>query len=86
MEKKALPEISAHTLTPDRNITEHHDLECDLCGHKWSASPSSVAYRARKRGQNIGCPICNRTHYKETANEHRNKHSSIPGSPGSILV
>lgn len=71
MNKQHLPTISAYTLTPDRNTTDQHDLECELCGNKWSAAPTSVAYRARKRGHNVGCPICNRNAYKQTANDHR---------------
>lgn len=76
MTEKAIPEISAHTLTPDRAAADQHDLECDLCGHKWTAAPTNVSYRARKRGQTVGCPICNRTNYKAVANAHRKSTTS----------
>ncbi len=58
-------------MTPNLLAGDDHQLVCDLCGHQWTAAVTSAAYRARKRGHNVGCPICNRNAYKETANDHR---------------
>ena len=74
--KKHIPEISAHTHTPDLSPSDKHDLECDLCGHTWSAAPASVTYRARKAGRTVGCPICNRSEFKEKLTENHHRKSS----------
>lgn len=72
--KKHLPEISAHTHTPDRAPSEKHDLECDLCGNKWAAALASVTYRARKQGRTVGCPICNKeAHRQHLLTDHHRK-------------
>lgn len=75
--KKPIPEISAHTHTPDRAPSEKHDLECDLCGKKWTAALASVTYRARKAGRTVGCPDCAKeAHRQHLLTDHHRKASN----------
>ena len=76
--KKHIPEISAHTHTPDRAPSEKHDLECDLCGNKWTAALTSVTYRARKQGRTVGCPLCNKeAHRQHLLTDHHRKADNL---------
>ena len=49
---------------------EHHQVQCDICNHKWSSTPLANLQSHRKYGTN-GCPNCNEARKQATIKEQR---------------
>lgn len=46
-------------LEPFSGAKKHHKMQCDVCSHKWKATPISKIQTYKKYGVS-GCPKCNR--------------------------
>ena len=53
-----MKDIGITLLEPYTGAKNHHMMRCDICSHKWSATPISKIHNYTKYGHN-GCPECN---------------------------
>jgi hypothetical protein len=53
-----LQSIGIELVDPFKGTKIHHQMQCCICSHVWSATPLSKIQAHKNRGQN-GCPKCN---------------------------
>lgn len=69
--EQQLKNIGITLLEPFTRAKAPHHMLCDICGHKWSATPTSKLASYKKYGGN-GCPNC-----KELRAQRKNETARI---------
>jgi hypothetical protein len=72
-------------LEPFKGTKVHHDMECLVCGHIWSATPLSKRQTYKKYGVG-GCPECNKTAKQQINNKTRDAHAMHLRERGIIVL